>query len=153
MQPLYVAPWALVKGLNDAEETQAGMTQTVSYLSGASSHSFGAGCSQVTDPQNTWGIRFLSGILRVDKINRRLICLRASRAFARFPCWSSWQHVATMIQVTSSWSLSHQQQQQQLRQSLLSTASFKFVELILGQAYAPVPYHHQPYQSLFMEAA
>jgi len=151
MQPLYVAPWVPVKGLNDAEETQTGMTQTVSYLSGASSHSFGAGYSQVTDPQNTWGIRFLSGVLRVDKINRRLICLRASRAFALFPCWSSWQHVATTIQVTSKnlWSLT----QNQLRHSLLSTASFKFVELILGQAYAPVPYHRQPYQSLFMEAA
>jgi len=151
MQPLYVAPWVPVKGLNDAAETQTGMTQTVSYLSDASSHSFSAGYSQVADPQNTWGIRFLSGVLRVDKINRRLICLRASRAFALFPCWSSWRHVATTIQVTpkNSWSLT----QHQLRLRLLSIASFKFVELIAGQAYAPVPYYHQPYQSLFMEAA
>lgn len=149
MHPQYLAPRASTKPFYDAAGTQPDMTKTISYHLDPSWRSFPQGCSQAADPQNTRKNRNLSGILRVDKTNRRLPCLRASKAFVPFPCLSSWQHVA-ITTLKNSWSLTPLQ----LALSQHSTANTtKVVNLFSGQASAPVPHHFEPDQPIDMEAA
>ncbi len=152
MHTQYLAPHALSNLSSDAGESQPAMSKSVSYLLAPSSRSFGTGYTQVTNPQNTWGIRMLSGFPRVDKTNRRLTCLRALRAFAPFPCLPSWQHAAATTQVTlkNSWSLTRFR----LPLSQPSTANTtKVVTLFPGQASAPASHHRQPRHTHELEAA
>ncbi len=150
MHPQYIAACNTAHRRSDAAVSQPGFSKSASYLLAASSRIFGGGYTQVANPQNTWGIRMLSGISRVKKTYRRLTCLRASKAFAPYPCLPSWQHAATQATSKNSWSLT----QSQSALSRLSTANTtKVVDLFLGQAFAPVPRHHQPLNPFDMEAA
>ena len=153
MHPPYLALSTSSNRTYDAAESQAELPKTRSYQLNTSSRRFGSGSPQGTDPQNARRIRMLSGVPRVDKTYRRLTCLRASKAFALFPCWPSWQHAAatTLVTLKNSWSLT----QFQLPLSQRSTANTtKVVERFSGQASAPAPHrHHQPHQHFDKEAA
>ena len=152
MHPQYIAPYTDLIRSSDAGEPQTYMMNSCSYHLFRSSRSFGLGYTQVTKPQNARRNWTLSGFPRVDKIKRRLTCLRASRAFALYLCWYSWQHVAITTQVTlkNSWSLTRFR----LPLSQPSTANTtKVVILFPRQALAPASHHHQSHQHFDQEAA
>ena len=141
MNPQYVATQSSSCLPFDAAESQAPKSDSVSYLFHRESCSFPQGYTQVTYPQNAGGHRREVGAPRVDNRDRRLTCLRASRAFAPFPCLPSWQHVAvatTQVTLKNSWSLT----QFQSPSSRLSPANT--TKLLSGQAVSPVPPHSVP---------
>lgn len=149
MQPQYLAPRASSKQGSDADESQARLMKTATYLLHSFSGSFGLGYTQVTPLKNTRGFRMFPGISRVEKTYRRLTCLRASKAFAPFPCWSSWQHVATtLVTLKNSWSLT----QFQCLLSQRSQARTKVITPFSRQAFSPASHHHQPHQFYLKEA-
>ena len=135
MHPQYVAPRSSSIGCFDAPESQPAVSVSASYLLHPVSRSFPQGYTQVTYPQNARGGRRNAGTVRVENRDRRRICLRASRAFARCPCLPSWQHVAATKQVKlkNSWSLTRFQSPSS-RSSLVSTT-----KELSGQATSPVP--------------
>lgn len=140
MFPQYVATQSSSTWCSDAAESQAQASKSISYLFHRFSVSFPQGYTQVTYPQNARGSRRTVGTYRVENRDRRLTCLRASRAFAPCPCLPSWQHVAPTTQVTlkNSWSLT-QFQSQSSQYTLASTT-----KEISGQAATPVPPHLVP---------
>ncbi len=135
MPTQYVAPQSSSCSRIVAAESQAGSAISVSYLLNRFSVSFPLGYTQVTYPQNARGNRRHVGAARVENRDRRLTCLRASRAFAPFPCLPSWQHVAltTQVKLKNSWSLTRFQSQSS--QSSLASTTKEFS----GQAATPVP--------------
>ena len=137
MPTQYVATLSSSAWCSDAAESQANASKSASYLLHKFSRSFPQGYTQVTYPQNARGNRRNVGAARVENRDRRLTCLRASRAFAPCPCLPSWQHVAVTAQVTlkNSWSLT----QFQLPLSQRSTAST--TKELSGQAATPAPHH------------
>ncbi len=135
MHPQYVATRSSSNPSFDAAESQGGIVESASYLLHRYSRSFPQGYTQVTYPQNARGSRHNVGSARVENRDRRLTCLRASRASSPFPCLPSWQHVvARTMQVTlkNLWSLT-QFQSPSSRFSLVSAKTTS------GQASAPVP--------------
>lgn len=140
MRPQYVAARSSCAWHFDAVESQARALISASYLFHRFSRSFPQGYPQVTCPQNARRVRPVVGLNRVEKRDRRLTCLRASRAYLRCPCLPSWQHVARTIQMTlrNLWSLTP-------FQSPLSRFSpTSITEQTAGQAFAPVPYSAAP---------
>jgi len=138
MLPQYLAAHTSSSRAFEASMSHCKLSITLSYLSKTSSRSFPQGYTQVTDPQNACGDRTLSGPQRVENRDRRLTCLRASRALWPSHCWPSWPHAAATTQVTSknSWSLTRFR----LPLNRPSRASFKLNLTTLGQAFAPVPF-------------
>ena len=132
----YVATRSSSTCCSDAAESQARASISVSYLFNRFPVSFPQGYTQVTYPQNARGSRRTVGAARVENRDRRLTCLRASRAFAPCPCLPSWQHVAattTQVTLKNLWSLTRFQSQSS--QSLLASTTKEFS----GQAATPVP--------------
>ncbi len=128
---------------NDAGESQPRASISVSYQSGRFSDSFPVDCTQAINPQNARRRRLDGDISRVEKRDRRLTCLRASRAFVPYPCLPLWQHVAQSRRVPSksSWSSTPcpLQYNQPSRASITNSRS--------GQAAPPVSaLHHGPEQ-------
>ena len=140
MFPQYVAPQSSSCSPFVAPESQAESTVPVSYLFNRFPVSFPQGYTQVTYPQNARGNRRTVGADRVENRDRRLTCLRASRAFAPCPCLPSWQHVAptTQVKLKNSWSLTRFRSQSS--QSSLASTTKEFP----GQAATPVPSHLVP---------
>lgn len=137
----YVAPQSSSCSLIVAAESQAESTVSVSYLFNRFPVSFPQGYTQVAYPQNARGNRRTVGPSRVENRDRRLTCLRASKAFAPCPCLPSWQHVAattTQVTLKNSWSLTRFQSQSS-QSSLASTT-----KELSGQAATPVPTHLVP---------
>lgn len=135
MYPQYVAPRSSSNASIDAGWPQARPSNCISYLSDGFSRSFPVDCTQAIDPQNARRRRQTGGTLRVENRDRRLTCLRASRAFLPFPCLPLWQHVARTMQVTSKSSWSSTPCPSQSSQS----SPANITDLRSGQAAAPVP--------------
>lgn len=130
----------------DAAQSQPPKSVSISYLLQEASCSFPQGYTQVTYPQNVRGHRREVGVSRVENRDRRLTCLRASRAFAPFPCLPSWQHVAattTQVTLKNSWSLTR------FRLPLSQPSAANTTNSRSGQAFAPVP----PYAALVRGAS
>ena len=141
MNPQYLAPRTSCDVAFDAAQSQARNSISVSYLLKTPWRSFPRGYTQVADPQNARRNRRLSGQPRVEKRDRRLTCLRASRSFAQPLCLPSWQHVAaqtTQVTLKNSWSWTRFRLPLSRRSRANTT---KVVRLITGQAVAPVPAH------------
>jgi len=140
MHPQYVAPQSSSKSAVVAAESQAEMTNSVSYLLHRLRVSFPHGYTQVAYPQKAGDVRRFAGRLSVKYRDRRLTCLRASKAFLLFPCLPSWRLVDPTTPVTSknSWSLTR-------FQSLLSRPTqVSSKNTNAGQAVTPVPHHAAP---------
>lgn len=136
MHTQYVATLSSSNCQFDAGESQAKLPVSRSYLLHRFRASFPQGYTQVAYPQNARGNRHSGGQPRVENRDRRLTCLRASRAFSPCPCLPSWQHVAartTQVTLKNLWSST----QFQSPSSRLSTTST--TKPISGQASAPVP--------------
>lgn len=135
MYPQYVAPQSASKPPIDAAESQARVSISVSYLLCGFSRSFPVDCTQAVNPQNARRRRHAGGTVRVENRDRRLTCLRASRAYAPFPCLPLWQHVAPTAEATlkSLWSLTPCPSQSSPFTTTNTTNSLS------GQAAPPVP--------------
>ena len=136
MHPQYFATRSSSTACFVAAESQAESTISTSYLLNRFQASFPQGYTQVTYPQKAGDNRRCAGRTRVENRDRRLTCLRASKAFLPFPCWPSWQHAAQTTQVTlkNSWSLTRFQSQSS-RPTQVSS------DIVAGQAVTSAPHH------------
>lgn len=137
----YVATQSSSNVCSDAAWSQGWIAISLSYLLRGFSRSFPQGYTQVTYPQKARGERQSAAPTRVEKRDRRLTCLRASRAFSQYPCLSLWQHVDQTIppQLKNLW----------LSIPCPSRSSLHFPASITdqtsGRAVAPVPLHQIPF--------
>jgi len=140
MHPQYVALQSSSKSAVVAAESQAALSNSVSYLLHRLRASFPHGYTQVAYPQKAGDVRRSAVRLPVKYRDRRLTCLRASKAFLLFPCLPSWQRVDPTTQVTlkNSWSLTR-------FQSLLSRPTqVSSKSTNGGQAVTPASHHAAP---------
>lgn len=139
MHPQYVATRSSYNVDFVAAESQALPTHSVSYLFHRFPSSFPQGYTQVTYPQKAGDIRRSAGRTRVKNRDRRLTCLRASKAFSLCLCWPSWPHVAQTMPVTlkNLWSSTQ-------FQSVLSQPTQVSSNTSAGQAFSPVPLRDIP---------
>ena len=135
MQPQYVATQRSCDRGFEALESQGSEIAADIYLLHRFPPILVCGCTQVTLTSYKGQILRVCADLHITR-DRRLTCLRASRAFAPFPCLPSWQHVAattTQVTLKNSWSLTRFQSPSS-RSSLVSTT-----KELSGQATSPVP--------------